>query len=955
VSDPFLVDRERELAGLRAVMDRAAAGEGAFAVIEGVNGIGKTQLWRAGRAAARQAGVATASARGTQLEQQHPFGVVRQLLEPALAAADANALSGAAAGAAHVFGPQPSTGGELATMHGLYWLTLNVFSGPAALFVDDLHWADPASLRFLAFLLPRLAESPLAVVATVRTDNVPDGDPLLPVILADSAVTSIRPQPLRAAAVSRLLGELLGVPAQPGFAAACAQATAGNPLLVSALAKTLEQEQIAPVDANIDRVDSVGASAISRQVARQLETLSEPVRRVAETVAILEGCASLPIVAATAGLDVLPAADAIDELTRTGLLDAESEAVAARASRVGRIGRVGRRGASARAGSEDPQIVQVASYRHPMVATAVRVAMGTRARAEAHARAVDVLIRNGSSPESIAAHLLLVPPGIVDSAVPLLRAAADNAASRGAPESVYTFLDRCLAEEMAAPDRLAILEQAADAAVQFDLDAAARLLTQAVALAGPDHVARLNAKLGVAEGFLRHPEAALAALRTALAATPAEDSDARRRLEAALLVGAVIIPGQSAITDRLPELAQAATLDTVGGRMLAAALSIHELARADPGGRSRAHDAIADGVLVEQANGEGALVCGWITLLAADDPLAMVSLNDAVQQALSHGSQRALAAAYTFRALGLLWHGRLLDAESDAREALRLANTGRVDLDRSVAGGYLADALLEQGRLAEAEQVLREVTGRRARPDYYARDALARLRRRQGRTADAIAAAVAAGQAWAEYGYLNAPVGGWRSEAALALFAAGDPDAAGQWSATDLELARRWGAPRALGRALRVQGQLSGRAEGLARLAESVEVLRPSTARLELARSLVELGAAQRRAGQRAEARDALTEALDLAEVCGAAPLVEQARTELRAAGYRPRRDSLTGPTSLTPSEQRVAELAAAGAANREIAQALFVTVKTVEVHLTNVYRKLGVNRRRDLVDALPT
>ena len=93
--------------------------------------------------------------------------------------------------------------------------------------------------------------------------------------------------------------------------------------------------------------------------------------------------------------------------------------------------------------------------------------------------------------------------------------------------------------------------------------------------------------------------------------------------------------------------------------------------------------------------------------------------------------------------------------------------------------------------------------------------------------------------------------------------------------------------------------------------------------------------------------------ALDDAEFCGAVPLADRAAAELRVAGFRPRRNRLTGPAALTPSELRVAELAAGGSSNREIAQALFVTTKTVELHLSNAYRKLSVSGRRNLAAAL--
>ena len=129
----------------------------------------------------------------------------------------------------------------------------------------------------------------------------------------------------------------------------------------------------------------------------------------------------------------------------------------------------------------------------------------------------------------------------------------------------------------------------------------------------------------------------------------------------------------------------------------------------------------------------------------------------------------------------------------------------------------------------------------------------------------------------------------------------------------------------------------------------AVGALAPSPRRLEHARALVDLGAALRRANRRAEAREPLADGMDLAHRCGADVLAARARDELVACGARPRRLLRTGVDALTPSELRVAQLAAAGHSNREIAQALFVSRKTVETHLGGIYRKLGVNAREHL------
>jgi DNA-binding CsgD family transcriptional regulator len=145
-----------------------------------------------------------------------------------------------------------------------------------------------------------------------------------------------------------------------------------------------------------------------------------------------------------------------------------------------------------------------------------------------------------------------------------------------------------------------------------------------------------------------------------------------------------------------------------------------------------------------------------------------------------------------------------------------------------------------------------------------------------------------------------------------------------------------------------------GGEEGLERRREAVDLGMASPPRLETIHALVELGSALRRSNERAAAREPLQRAADMARNGGATALYERARVELSASGARPRRGALlTGPDSLTPSERRIAELACSGHSNRQIAQALFVTPKTVEYHLRNTYRKLDIQARHELAEAL--
>ena len=202
-------------------------------------------------------------------------------------------------------------------------------------------------------------------------------------------------------------------------------------------------------------------------------------------------------------------------------------------------------------------------------------------------------------------------------------------------------------------------------------------------------------------------------------------------------------------------------------------------------------------------------------------------------------------------------------------------------------------------------------------------------------------------------GHVTPALTPWRSQLALALDALGERAEARRLVAEEIELARPVGAARPLGIALRATALLEGGEDEIRLLREAAAVLEASGAELERARVHGDLGAALQRAAEPEAAREELRIAVDLAHRCGANALEDQALAGLRATGARPRRRATTGAAALTPSERRIAELASAGRQNREIAQALFVTTATVEFHLRNAYRKLGISGRPGLADAL--
>jgi DNA-binding CsgD family transcriptional regulator len=233
------------------------------------------------------------------------------------------------------------------------------------------------------------------------------------------------------------------------------------------------------------------------------------------------------------------------------------------------------------------------------------------------------------------------------------------------------------------------------------------------------------------------------------------------------------------------------------------------------------------------------------------------------------------------------------------------------------------------------------------------RFARGRLRVEQGRVSDALEDFLAVGALLTRVAITCPSYVPWRSEAALAQLALGAPEQASRLAQEELELARGFGTPRVLAVAKRAAGLAAGGEQGELLLREAVEAFERGDARLERARALSDLGAMLRRRNRRSQARELLREALDGAQRLGAARLAQRAETELRATGARPRRIVLTGLNSLTASERRIAELASQDLTNREIAQTLFITDRTVEGHLTSVFRKLRLDSRTELPAAL--
>jgi DNA-binding CsgD family transcriptional regulator len=440
----------------------------------------------------------------------------------------------------------------------------------------------------------------------------------------------------------------------------------------------------------------------------------------------------------------------------------------------------------------------------------------------------------------------------------------------------------------------------------------------------------------------------------------AEDAkgDAAGLLRAASMTAARLQRGRAG-KPAAPGLVAPQNGDTPADRALLAQIALDAALRGDPHERVRewATEALARGALLEDDGAEGVVYYLATTALTLVEDLQMaeVALAAAVDDARSRSSALAFATASHFQSFAVLRRGRLPAAAEAARAAIEGARHGwRFALGSAHA--VLAGALTEAGDLDAAEREIdlaEELTSKDAASRVAHHGGRGVLHLARGRPAQALTDFLDCGETLIAADAPNPAVLPWRTGAARALAALGDRTEARRYAEEELALAEAFGAPGSIGRSLRTIGALAGGKRSIEPLQAAVACLEESQTALERARALVDLGSALRRARHTRDSREPLRRGLDLAQRCGAAELTERAMREVTAAGARPRRIALHGLEALTPRELQTAELAAAGRSNREIADALVVTVKTVEWHLKHTYGKLGISSRGELAEAL--
>jgi DNA-binding CsgD family transcriptional regulator len=938
-----LLERDRELVRIDQLVSDAHAGAGGLLVIIGPAGIGKTALLRAATMRAVPAGMRALAARGRELETDFSFGVVRQMFEPLLSAAgqaDKDALLAGAARRAGIaldaaLGETVVLGENdpaFAVIHGLYWLAVNASAtAPVILAIDDLQWADPESLDFVLYLADRLAGLPIGLIASWRAGEAGGNAERLARLQQIAAGRVGLPAPLSEAAVQDLLSGQFGQRADERLSAACHRATGGNPFLLQELAAGLQADGIRPDAAAAARVAGLGPRSIARTVTFRVARLGQAADSLARATAILGDGTPLRVAAALAGVELADAVAAADRLAEIGVFEPGTPL----------------------------------RFVHPIVRTAIHDDIPETERGVQHAHAARRLAADGGDLEEVCAHLLVCEPAGSAAAARQLRAAARRALRRGALHRAVAYLRRALAEGGEAGLRAALLHELGRAEKIVRDPAAARHLRDALDLTRDPAQRPAVASDFVHALFLAGKwDAGVAAAQAALdeladvdQQTESAEDDATR-LRCWWAWGTAYEPSRVAEFDsRLAELLAIAKGPGPGARLLASLLVNVLAARGEE--KEQALElldhALQDGRLLSRVNSDSAFVntailgAVWLDELAKAEALAEQLLDTS----RSRGSIIGVVAGLCARTAARTRRGDLVDAETDIRAFVDIARENGMAFAIPQALYWAADALIERPELADVAALANAVE-----PDAsYARMLSGALMREiRGRLAfassDLRTARAELASAADTYLALNVNVSSWRS--ALALAVAGEDQAeALRLARSELANAKRLGSRRLAGVALRTLGVLEGGQAGLKHLHEAVAVLEGSEARLEHARALVELGAALRRANQRIFAREPLRSGLELAFRCGASRLAQRASVELQATGARPRRAVLTGLEALTPSERRIAELAADGMSNAEIAQALFVTINTVEGHLRHAYRKLSINSRSLLSAAL--
>ncbi|HUA06237.1 MAG TPA: AAA family ATPase [Solirubrobacteraceae bacterium] len=897
------IGRKLELGEIESALDQVSLGRGRIVLVEGYRGLGKsTLLAEAGRQAGAR-GFTVVSGRGRGDER----------------AAPGSALWSAVIRSAPAMSDRREAGELIGTFLSL---------APAALVLDDAHLVDELSLRMLAELAERIRSRPVLLVVAAGT-HLMDARALgiLNGLRAHDHTLTIRLRALDDEGSVELIRAALPR-AEPDFCSECNELTAGNPFLLSELAAWVGAHRIEPVAGAARRaLAPLPPLTIREFVRRQLDDLGTDAAALAAAVAISDRPLTLEQAAHLAGFDGDRSRPAAEALLESGVL-APGE---------------------------------VLSFAAPLTGDCLRADTPAAVGADLHRRAAEMVRSGDLSDEAGSRHLLLAQPTGNAEVVDQLMQLADDEVAGGNLGQARTLIRRAIAENAEGTSvkphlvaRLGLVDL-----LEGRPGSTPTLAAAVAALDSPRDRTDALLKLGVSQVAAGAPRTASFSFDTARDLVGTDDPLGQRADVAGLLTRLLVPGARDGAMQELERRAQAADVDS--SPYAAELLMAHAWLGLERGDPSSEVSRVADRALTVRT-GDRSSINGYLAMAAAvlfatvDDFKRAHRICDTWRdEARDRGLLFAERSIELARAIALLHQGRLGEACELAQDLLGSER----ELQRfhtAEAAAILASGLHEQGVHDETEQIIRAALAATPADEPHGLlllEVSARVWLEHGELGESLRAVAEAESLANALGVFNPALVAWQPTAAHCYKAVGQSRRAHALAQDALEVAESFGMPRAIALALRTKGEIEGPPGDLAHLRAALEVIDSSDAELERAKVLLAYGDALHRAGRDEEARGPLREGIGLADRLGAMSISRHGLATLRAAGGRPRRIRMAGPEALTPAERQVVDLAAAGATNREIAQALVITRKTVEWHLKKAYDKLDIRSRGQLSEVM--
>lgn len=925
-----LVEREDALVTLTRGLEGAIRGEGMVGLISGEAGIGKTALLDAAAPSAEDLGMHVLRARASQLDRQFGFGVFRQLLDPVLAGLDEperKRTLASAAGAQVLFHEDPSADPlaepEFAVLNGLFRLISKLAErSPLLLSIDDIQWADEPTVRALEFLTRRIDSMPVAILATERSSTFPSSTPALAAIRSDPATARIDLKRLSRDAADRVVISVTGTEPDADFLDSVWRMVGGNPLFLKLACREIVNHGLQGKGSEAARLRDIVAPGLAPIVLGRLAALGPEAGRLAIAAGVLGNRVRFDDLTALAGVRPDDVRTGLNRLADAGIM-----------------------------------IPGSARFVHELVRSAVVTAQPASELDRLHRLAALRLRAREAPAGEVALHRYAATPAGDAEAASDLQAGAREARRQGAVSIAIDLLRRAL-DEGAGPTRLRrqMLVDLGELELRtLDPECSTRM-REALALgATGEEEARARAVLGQLL-ILSDPPAALTEIDAARA--DLRDPDGNLRLEAAELECLLFV---DSMENRRERRYRELSFDPSPSPVGLAHRAIHEALTGEPARRvvATAEEALRDESLVDRIGPGGPT---WNLLAhslrwaeAGDLAWRLITRGD---EAVRRGGLRA-AGAFVEQAR-VYWHLELGSAAAaliHSEAGLEAVRESGLVISEAALNAALAESLLLLDRPAEAaeraEAGLEGAGGTVVEPFCLAARGMVRARTDRHEAAEEdLRRAIRLGD---RRGWKSPRITWARQRLSELLTLRGERRQALAVIAPDIEAAEAIESSGVTGASLRVRALALEGEERLASLTRAVSLLDRSPLVHERARARLDLGRELLDRGREAEARDVLHLGLDGASRAESTALVRELRAALGEAGARPRRERRHGPEALTPTERRTAELAAEGLSNREVAETLWVTPKTVEFHLRNVYLKLGISSRTALPDALDT